>query len=401
MEAESSAFQLLHYCHTAKKEYILVGEDETQAPPTDPRVAVAVLFPNPQVDGQTLRILTSAKCGFKEHDVSTLLFFYQNRELPMADYLKLTEERESFGYMDRIKVLELLQKDSAMLTADRQPVKRPLDGGQSTDSPALKKPKLVLDSEDIEFVRQVVSRERTIPDDHGPLSLRSTTKTFASILDLGRSRMVEKHRKPTSGSNPRPARAETRHASSKPQPQAKPSSRAPKTPESRIPIIIVPSAPTARLTLWNVKQFLGGTLYIPTQKFVDNGDAKESRVVLERQLRPNHPGGVRFPRTYHVVDSADNIKPEEWPRVVAAFVTGQTWQFSSWKVKDPKHLFVQVKGFCLKYTDEPAPGEVNNWAVVKLDIPRGIRHNDYTAVNKFWDQLDAFILKDKRRVFLD
>ncbi|TPX61937.1 hypothetical protein PhCBS80983_g00856 [Powellomyces hirtus] len=406
----ADAITLLHKCHTAKLAYSLAPPEgnSPSASTDDPRQAASVLFPNPP-STDPVRIDASAPSGFKDYDVRSLLYFYQSRELGFSDYLRATSsDKKSFSFMDRKELLDLLDTEPAALKND--PItgasKRPAEEGPLTDS--AKRPRLTLDPKDVEFVRHVRERERIVPDNSGNTSLRPTTKqTFASIMELGRKRMAEKHRKPQPGSThparpvsqPDPRRANA--SASRSQPQAKPSQSRHKTPDSRIPIIIVPSVPTARLTLWNVKQFLAETLYIPTQKFVDSGEPKGLRVTFERQLRPNHIGGPKFPKTYQVVDSADNIKPDDWPRVVAAFVTGQGWQFGRWKYKEPAQLFSKVKGFCLKYVDEPAPGDVDKWAVAKLDIHRGIRHNDYNAVNKFWDQVDAFILRDKRKVFFD
>ncbi|KAJ3158962.1 accessory factor associated with RNA polymerase II [Geranomyces michiganensis] len=347
----------------------------------------------------------SAPSGFKDYDVKCLLHFYQSREIPFADYVKASaDDARSLNFMDRKEVLDLLDSDPAAPRKDiggMSSAKRPLEGGAGADD--VKRPRLVLDPKDVAFVKEVKARERIVSNDYGTTSLRVSTKqTFTSLIELAKKRMTEKHRKGPAQAGPGRGQPDSRRPNptqgARVQPQTKPSSRHKASSESRIPIIIVPSVPTARLTLWNVKQFLAETSYVPTQKFIDSGTAKSVSVRFERQLRPGQHGGIKFPTTYQVVDSPDNIKPEDWPRVVAAFVTGQAWQFGRWKYKDPSHLFAKIKGFCLKYTDEPAPGDVDKWAVTKLDISRGIRHNDYNAVNKFWDHVDAFMLRDKQAV---
>ncbi|KAJ3144459.1 accessory factor associated with RNA polymerase II [Geranomyces variabilis] len=397
----SSAITLLHKCHASKTPYVLVPPPGESTSITDPRLAAAVRFGDVQID-------ISAPSGFKDYDVKCLLHFYQSRDIPFTDYVKASaDDAQSLNFMDRKEVLALLESDPDAPRKDAgglNSAKRVLDGGAGGSD--AKRPRLVLDPNDVAFAKEVKARERIISNDYGTTSLRVSTKqTFTSLIELAKKCMAEKHRKGPAQSGSSRAHVDARRPNpaqaSRSQPPAKPSSRSKAAPESRIPIIIVPSVPTARLTLWNVKQFLAGTTYIPTQKFIDDGTPKSVSVRFERQLRAGHQGVPKFPTTYQVVDSPDNIKPEDWPRVVAAFVTGQSWQFGRWKYKDPSQLFTKIKGFCLKYGDEPAPGDVDKWAVTKLDISRGIRHNDYNAVNKFWDHVDAFILRDKRKVFFD
>ncbi len=42
---------------------------------------------------------------------------------------------------------------------------------------------------------------------------------------------------------------------------------------------------------------------------------------------------------YHVIDSVDRMKPTDWDRVVAIFVTGQKWQFRGWRWEEPVDIF--------------------------------------------------------------
>ncbi|KND04042.1 uncharacterized protein SPPG_01488 [Spizellomyces punctatus DAOM BR117] len=416
---------LLYLSHTTNTPYVLVGEDES-TPVTDPRTAKAVLFRTPANPSDETRFDINAPSGFKEYDIRTLLFFYQSRDVPFGDYLRLaSSDEKSFSFMDRKELLAYLEGGGSTVAKESTsgtPAKRPLEEQRTPAEPS-KRPRLLLKPEDVEFAREVKARERTIADSSTILSLQSTNKTFVSILELSRKRFAEKQRKPQAGgqassthprhpnstgqAGPRSStrgdpRADPRVRPSNTQGRPSPASRSARDggTDSRIPIILVPSVPTAKLTLWNVKQFLCASSYIRTEQFVEQGLSKPARVVLERPVRPGHPGGPDFPRTYHVYDSADSLKPEDWQRVVAAFVTGQGWQFSRWKYKDPVQLFSKVRGFCLKYADEPAPGDVDKWAVTKLDIHRNLRHNDYQAINRFWDQVDTFIMREKRRQFL-
>ncbi|KAI9006029.1 RNA polymerase II accessory factor [Gaertneriomyces semiglobifer] len=211
-----------------------------------------------------------------------------------------------------------------------------------------------------------------------------STKTFSNLTEIIRKHFSEKHKRPS---------ATAQRPSSAPA-QKPPQKRRRNAP---IPIILVPPAPTARLTLWNVKQFLIGNQYIKTEDLVNQ--PKPERVVLERTLKANHAGGEHFPKVFHVVDAPEMIKEDEWSRVVGCFVTGQKWQFGRWRWREPAQIFSKVKGFCLKYADEPAPGDVLKWPIEILDVHRTHRHNDYQAINKFWDTVDQFIMREKRATF--
>ncbi|KAI9098202.1 RNA pol II accessory factor, Cdc73 family-domain-containing protein [Phlyctochytrium arcticum] len=404
---------LLHHAHiSGGSAFSLLGGDDGSTPVTDPREATAAMLKDPHDEGKELRFDITAPSGFKEYDLRTILLFYLSRDAPFGDYLKaVSADAQSVNFMDRKELLTLLENKTSSVGKEQAAgaAKRPLQEDSKADDSA-KRPKLVLSAKDIELAKNICARERTLTDYTTCLSLNSATKNFAAILDMTRKQFADRPKKPQPAPSsqqrsgaPNPAR------DARADPRARPSSASRPNPErprpggadARIPIIIVPSVPTAKLTLWNAKQFFGESTYVRTEQFVEAGQPKPPKVVFERKLSPNHPGGPNFPKIYHVVDSPDSLKPEDWYRVVAAFVTGQGWQFTRWKYKDPVVLFSKLRGFCLKYVDEPAPGDVNNWAVTKLDIHRSLRHNDWQAINKFWEQVDKFILREKKRQFMD
>lgn len=45
------------------------------------------------------------------------------------------------------------------------------------------------------------------------------------------------------------------------------------------------------------------------------------------------------PVSYQIIDSAQKLKPEDWKRVAAVFVQGNTWQFKGWKWATPLEIF--------------------------------------------------------------
>lgn len=104
--------------------------------------------------------------------------------------------------------------------------------------------------------------------------------------------------------------------------------------KSFVPIIIVPAAPTAIITMHNVKEFLDAS------KFVLAADAKahqstpkENRLSVERI---NANGKIQ---TYQIIDNPARLSIEEWSRVSAVFVHGPTWQFKGWKWENPVEIF--------------------------------------------------------------
>jgi parafibromin len=46
---------------------------------------------------------------------------------------------------------------------------------------------------------------------------------------------------------------------------------------------------------------------------------------------------------YQVIDSVDRLKPDDWKRVVAVFVTGAEWQFKNWVWQNPLDIFSNGK----------------------------------------------------------
>ncbi|KAJ3193756.1 accessory factor associated with RNA polymerase II [Irineochytrium annulatum] len=167
-----------------------------------------------------------------------------------------------------------------------------------------------------------------------------------------------------------------------------------KQAEAKLPIIVVPAAAQATLTMHNVKTFLVESKYIANEDFLKRGAAKPPTLILERT--GNVPAGAL--RRFQVIDSIDKLKSsEDWDRVVAVFATGQEWQFKGWRWGAPVNIFAKVKGFCLKFQDEPLNDKVKGWTV---KIHRQRRHLDAETVNTFWMEMDLWIRNNKGRLLL-
>ncbi|KAJ1917821.1 accessory factor associated with RNA polymerase II [Tieghemiomyces parasiticus] len=154
----------------------------------------------------------------------------------------------------------------------------------------------------------------------------------------------------------------------------------------RIPLIVVPAAATSLITMYNVQEFLQNHTYVPNQQVRELGTKKESRITLER-ARIGHPK----PMLYHIVDSVEKFKPDDWDRLAAVFTVGATWQFKKWKWEDPREIFKHVKGFYVKLADEKPKDTIAMWNVETIDVDRSKRHKDKAVVSQLWDSLDSYI----------
>jgi parafibromin len=123
---------------------------------------------------------------------------------------------------------------------------------------------------------------------------------------------------------------------------------------------------------------------------MNSGEKKPSEVVIERK-RNNH-----FLK-YKVVDSTLNFTEQDWKRVVAVFASGTNWQFKDWIWPTPVEVFTHLKGFHIKYDDEPVPDSIKSWSVKVLNVSKSKSkgHISVTAATQFWDSVDKHLLLKK------
>ncbi|XP_014487904.1 PREDICTED: parafibromin, partial [Dinoponera quadriceps] len=93
---------------------------------------------------------------------------------------------------------------------------------------------------------------------------------------------------------------------------------------SRTPIIIIPSANTSLITMYNAKDILQDLKYVSNEDKRGQGCKRENEVLLQRRKE----GGLTVP--YRVVDNPQKLTNADWERVVAVFVMGPAWQFKGW-----------------------------------------------------------------------
>lgn len=162
-----------------------------------------------------------------------------------------------------------------------------------------------------------------------------------------------------------------------------------KARSARIPIIIIPAAPTSLITMYNARDILQELSFVTSQEKQASGVRRENEILIHRQKSD----GRSVP--YRVIDQPNKLQPEEWNRVVAVFVQGQTWQFKGWPIgSDPAVIFSLVKGFHLKYTSMPLDANVAKWNVRVINLDQR-RHLDKANFQQIWDQLDKHIAKCK------
>lgn len=321
------------------------------------------------------------------YTLDTLIFLYLNSELDNSTYIRECRDKsiDNVAIIDRRRALDYLTGKVESVpnvvepTAEKRSASEVADETKGKDEGAkrVKIAPTAKDSDNIDFVKKVINQERQIKTKitvmKGTKNFEKLPATISSILNgkPDASKAAVPTTKPSS--QPSKAAGQTVHGKSKPMGR-----------ESKIPIMIVPAAPTAMLTLFNIKQFLEGQEFVESQTMRDQGMKKPERVTVERRKA----NGQVVP--YHVVDSAANFRQNDWDRVVCVFVAGQQWQFKGWKWEKPLELFSNVKGVYPKWQTDTAQGAVKDWAVTPLNIHRHKRHMDKAVVSGFWDMLDSY-----------
>ncbi|KAF6205400.1 hypothetical protein GE061_019572 [Apolygus lucorum] len=159
---------------------------------------------------------------------------------------------------------------------------------------------------------------------------------------------------------------------------------------SRTPIIIIPSATTSLITMYNAKEILQDLRYMSTEEKRQAGEKRANEVLLQRRK----DGNTTVP--YRVIDNPQKLAPGDWDRVVAVFVMGPAWQFKGWPYGgNPVEIFSKISAFHLKYDEMKLDNNVARWAVCVIQLSRTKRHLDRAALMIFWERLDKHMMKYK------
>ncbi|CAO3619525.1 unnamed protein product [Mucor fragilis] len=316
------------------------------------------------------------------YTLETLIFLVQNAQLDNSAYFKECRARgiEHVSIVDRRKILDYLTgkvDQSPNVTSANKQEKRSrgeAEGGDGDvtmeDTSSIKKQKTTpLKSDDsIQLVKEVLAREREIMTRS---SVLKGSKNFTNAINLARQLVLGKDVPPAGRSSGTQKPAQSGASGQKPsssavKPTTKSAAIAAKgqklSSKDKIPLIIVPAAPTAKFTLYNIKQFLEDQAYVDSQVLREQGLKKPERVTVERKK----PNGQVVP--YHIVDSVSQFKQTDWDRVCCVFVAGQLWQFKGWKWEKPVELFSNVKGFYPKWNSDQINAPASEWAVTEINV---------------------------------
>ncbi|KAK6057331.1 RNA pol II accessory factor, Cdc73 family [Cooperia oncophora] len=137
--------------------------------------------------------------------------------------------------------------------------------------------------------------------------------------------------------NPDEAARRTALATTIPQSVSTPDE--PKKRVSRTPIIIIPSAMTSLLTIFNAQDIIQDMNFVTTEeKRKEKNMQRKSQIYIQRKKNDTSV-------PYLIVDQPNKFTDAEWDRVVAVFITGQLWQFTSFQAVHS----IQVEIFCQKF----------------------------------------------------
>ncbi|KAF2188622.1 CDC73-domain-containing protein [Zopfia rhizophila CBS 207.26] len=155
------------------------------------------------------------------------------------------------------------------------------------------------------------------------------------------------------------------------------------------PIILLSPSASSLLRMSNVKPFLSDGSFIPPNAT----DTTSSNLLHLNRVLPSID--ATRPLRFILVDSTTNFKPTYWPRVVAIFTTGQTWQFKSYKYPNPAELFSHYPGIYVGWQGEEPPENVRALGrgvlSVKVDKWAGSsagRWRDREVVETIWGQIE-------------
>ncbi|ORX78511.1 CDC73-domain-containing protein [Anaeromyces robustus] len=317
---------------------------------------------------------------YKNYNLATVLFLYKNQNLDHSSYFQesIAVNNQAISIIEKKGILDYLNGQTNKLDdlegkdGDKnEKEKRGASEIESEDKDA-KKQKINENEEDIEPVKQITSRERTLQNRKSILQSRGT-KSFETVHKIANEVFLsaDKAKKKSEVSDKKMPQIYKGHA---------------KPHEHGTPIIIVPSAPTSLITMYNIRQFLEDKQFLEPQECRRQGVKKEQRLTITR-TRSDGKGELK----YYVVDSVDRFQDAEWSKVVAVFTCGASWQFKGWKWSNPTELFSKVRGFYLQYQDDILKEPVKDWNVKVLKIEKNKRHHDIQTVLEFWNELDRYM----------
>jgi parafibromin len=204
------------------------------------------------------------------------------------------------------------------------------------------------------------------------MSAAATTTSSSSSKPSGSS----KHKSPTSTSGPNASTMKRQYLI------------------GQKPIIVLPKAMTAPITMVNGYEFFANSKFIPRDK-------------MQQQLRETkQTPGTTFTRTvnarqgggqveYEIMDNPKSKlhSSKDWERVVAVVVLGQAWQMKDWPgpYGNPVELFGRTYGFYIGMEGDKIPKDLQGWSVKQSRLNRDKRGLDSVTYASFWNGLDEWM----------
>lgn len=283
------------------------------------------------------------------------------RDLSVADYIEQSDESgiRNLKFLERTALSEWLEGS----TDECEYIKT---DGRSQVS--------ISDEKD-EQLKEFLSHERALLD-HNSVLRGSKKINFSNVAhQCHRQIIVEYQKRQKSEDSSGPPAKSSHSANGSSLPPLKPG-------RNKDPIILLSPSPSSLLNMGNVKEFMETRNFEPALK--GSTDAAFQRISRQSALI----GKVRFV----VTDSVAQFKPEYWDRVVAVFVTGQSWQLRQYKWSDANTLFHHVLGFALLYKGDPVPDLLKQWNVKIEYLDRTKRFRDREVVERIWEQIEAYMV---------
>eukprot|EP01006_Ploeotia_vitrea_P050767 TRINITY_DN67496_c11_g1_i1.p1 TRINITY_DN67496_c11_g1~~TRINITY_DN67496_c11_g1_i1.p1 ORF type:complete len:456 (+),score=47.76 TRINITY_DN67496_c11_g1_i1:88-1455(+) len=170
------------------------------------------------------------------------------------------------------------------------------------------------------------------------------------------------------------------------------------------PIIIVPTASSSLITLWNAQELLENGNFVSTQEIKKRMHTKPTHVTVSCShfLKKQEADKMRLlHKDFRVIDNPEKLKPYEWDFVACVFVTGVTWQFAGWFAEDPVTIFSAYRGYHLTFAEDQPHPVTSKWKVKRLMIPKDDqkRYKDKLTIRQFWVDLAQTTLRLKSQFY--
>ena len=174
---------------------------------------------------------------------------------------------------------------------------------------------------------------------------------------------------------------------------------APRSGAASRPIIVVPDLRTALVNSYNVVDFLEGKRFVPAREKIAAGARREKRLRVRHVAGRDLIGREGREIEFEVVPTVVGLSAEEMHSIVAVFWHGATWQFKGWPWEEPTEIFSRIRGYYVRYDDEPIKDSVKSLNVKMLSLAKteGKRFKDAAEVGAFWSDLERFISSNMNR----